>query len=236
MEYGDRMRLHVLGLLTLTGLFAGGYLPYLQAAESPAVEAASKAKLKTSNAHPALANNAPAGQLGTNVTPRHYELQLTLIPEDSSFSGNVTIDVYIAQASDHIFLHGQQLNVEKVTLQQGSLTLNADYKEVGDSGVARIDLPQKVSGDVSLSLRAPLLIACGLWRTDESRIKASFRRHAGCTSRNGNAEPGLVCKPRRARPEAHICGVANLARDNQPWPSDYALQLHASGHAEAASN
>ena len=29
---------------------------------------------------------------------------------------------------------------------------------------------------------------------------------------------------------------ANLAKDNQPWPSICALHMHASGHAEAASN
>ena len=39
-----------------------------------------------------------------------------------------------------------------------------------------------------------------------------------CTSRSAKAEPGFVWRPRRARPEGHICHVANLAKDNQPWP------------------
>jgi hypothetical protein len=34
-------------------------------------------------------------------------------------------------------------------------------------------------------------------------------------------------------PEGHICHVANLAKDNQPWPSACALHLHPSGRAES---
>jgi hypothetical protein len=50
-------------------------------------------------------------------------------------------------------------------------------------------------------------MANALWPPDKFRIKAVLRRHAGCTSRSANAEPGFVWGPRRARPEGHIYRV-----------------------------
>ena len=58
--------------------------------------------------------------------------------------------------------------------------------------------------------RAPLIIDCGLWLCSLFRIKACFRKHADCLVRKHNAEPGQGAKPRRARPEACICGVTSL--------------------------
>jgi len=51
-----------------------------------------------------------------------------------------------------------------------------------------------------------------------------------------NAESELAEKPRRARPEACICSVANLGNGINHYTAARVLQLHASGHAEAAIN
>ena len=70
-------------------------------------------------------------------------------------------------------------------------------------------------------------------------------------SKTGNAECGTACRPRRACPEAHSCGVALLARATaiaymdvgeereqgaEALPAKRVLHLYASDHAEAICN
>ena len=59
--------------------------------------------------------------------------------------------------------------------------------------------------------------------------KACFRKHAYCLVRKHNAEPGQGVKPRRARLEACICGVANLGNGItialRLAPCSYTLQV-----------
>ena len=180
------MRSNVLGLLALTIFFAIGYPLYALDSASAETESAFVAKPEALTSQSAPAADIPSGQLGTNVTPTRYELELTLIPEKSGFSGKVDIDVSIRQASGHIFLHGQGLDVGKVTLQQGSLTLNADYTQVHDSGIARIDLPQAVSGDVRLtfSYQAPYSQSLdAIYQVKESGISYLFSQMEAIAAR-----------------------------------------------------
>ncbi len=82
----------------------------------------------------------PTGQLGTAVVPRHYGLDLTILPEEDSFSGHVTIDVDINEPSSVIWLHGIDLNVSEVWLQTGDRRIDASYEQVDPTGVAKVSL------------------------------------------------------------------------------------------------
>ena len=60
--------------------------------------------------------------------------------------------------------------------------------------------------------RVPLIngirsLAYRLFRNQDDSLKACVR-----LSKTGNAECGTACRPRRACPEAHSCGVALLAK------------------------
>ncbi|GGA91114.1 aminopeptidase [Neiella marina] len=94
----------------------------------------------------------PKGKLGTMVVPQHYRIDLTLIPQDTSFNGSVEIDLTFNQTTDTFFLHGKGLRVSSSQLLSEEQTLQATYQQVDDSGVVRITLPQAVSGDATLAI------------------------------------------------------------------------------------
>jgi len=69
---------------------------------------------------------------------------------------------------------------------------------------------------INFGYRAALLIACVLWLYALFRIKACFRKHAYCLVRKHNAESGQGVRPRRARPEACICGITTPGNGIKP--------------------
>src|SRR5450432_479786 len=58
----------------------------------------------------------PAGKLPVDVTPLAYTLKFKIDPRDERFSGQTRIRVKLAKAADHLWLHGQDLDVSKVDL------------------------------------------------------------------------------------------------------------------------
>ncbi|MBD1391161.1 M1 family metallopeptidase [Neiella sp. HB171785] len=95
----------------------------------------------------------PTGQLGTAVVPLHYHLDLTLLPEQSSFSGTTQIDLSVNQPTDTFFIHGKGLRVSSSELLTAQHTLTANYEQVDGSGVVKISLPRVVSGNASLTIK-----------------------------------------------------------------------------------
>ncbi len=98
-------------------------------------------------------NSPPLGRLSANVTPQHYTLELTLIPDADHYKGSVSIDVTIDQPVQYIWLHGQNLSVTAASFESGDQTLEVSYQQVHDSGVAKVSLPQPVSGNGRLHLQ-----------------------------------------------------------------------------------
>jgi len=87
--------------------------------------------------------DAPAGRLGNNVVPTKYDLELTVDPSKASFSGRVSIDVQISEATSTLWLHGKDLDVSEVYLtDSGSRRIDASYEQRLDSGVALLTLEQ----------------------------------------------------------------------------------------------
>lgn len=64
---------------------------------------------------------APGLRLPDTVTPLAYELALDIDPEQEIFHGKVTIDIRIERASDHVWLHADQLSITKATWSGGTL-------------------------------------------------------------------------------------------------------------------
>jgi alanyl aminopeptidase len=91
----------------------------------------------TTQAEVAVEVSIPMGQLGNAVTPHHYRLELTLLPEQETFSGVTEIDVTINTAARTIYLHGNELAVEsvKLTVVSGD-SHQGRYQQVDKSGVA----------------------------------------------------------------------------------------------------
>lgn len=121
----------------------------------------------------------PTGPLPTTVEPLHCILDLTILPSDEIFSGTVTIILSVKEKTDHIWLHGKDLDVSSATLtdKDGNL-VNGNYKQLSDSGVARIDLPRAIGpGKVSLEIvyRAAFVSFLeGLYRIHEAGEDYAF--------------------------------------------------------------
>ncbi len=98
------------------------------------------------------APSAPNGQLPDTVTPLAYEIELAIEPNEKVFAGVTTIKIKLNEDADHLWLHGQDLRVNKSYLKSAAgQFLDTTYKQVLDTGVARVDFPQKLeAGDYEL--------------------------------------------------------------------------------------
>lgn len=105
----------------------------------------------------------PNGRLPTWAVPERYSLSLKIDPDQAQFSGRTSIRVQLKQASDHLWLHGKELKVSKVTVKPGKgkgKGLNARYVDADvQAGVVRLYFgrtlqPQTLTVDIVYS--APL--------------------------------------------------------------------------------
>ncbi|AQQ66796.1 hypothetical protein Mag101_03425 [Microbulbifer agarilyticus] len=88
----------------------------------------------------------PLGSLGTNVQPQEYFLSLNIQPEQAEFSGIARISVNIEKATNKIWLHGQDLQVNSVTFAQGEQTFVGSYEQANRLGVSSVSFSTQVSG------------------------------------------------------------------------------------------
>ncbi|MDX2224836.1 MAG: M1 family metallopeptidase, partial [Rhodospirillaceae bacterium] len=122
----------------------------------------------------------PAGQLPQSATPRHYKLDLTILPDQDRFSGKVAIDVTLHAPSRLIWLHGQDLTVERAAVTDaGGSTLAATYEEIaGSSGVVRLSLPREIAAGpvrIEIAYSGPFNRNLeGLYRSDEGGDSYAF--------------------------------------------------------------
>jgi len=87
------------------------------------------------------ADEVPVGRLPQDVVPQSYAIDLTIVPEKDTFSGEVRIAVTLAGETDHIWLHGRDLRVSLAeATPEGGAPIAATYKQVDPSGVVRLDL------------------------------------------------------------------------------------------------
>ncbi|MGB7192145.1 MAG: M1 family metallopeptidase [Collimonas pratensis] len=97
------------------------------------------------NAAAATPNDtAPLGKLPRWALPLAYQLDFRVDPRQSEYSGGATIDIELKQAADHLWLHGQDLSVVKVTLTDSKNQVHAaQYKVAAQKeGVATVEFGQ----------------------------------------------------------------------------------------------
>ncbi|WP_299075024.1 M1 family metallopeptidase [uncultured Paraglaciecola sp.] len=89
---------------------------------------------------------SPQGQLPQWLTPKHYHLELRVNPDEERFSGQVKIQVALSQASQELWLHGQDLSASKAEFIGADGNVVAlDYHEMGHSGVVRLSAAQPIA-------------------------------------------------------------------------------------------
>lgn len=64
-------------------------------------------------------------RLPTSVTPNHYSVMTTVDLEEHVFEGQVTIQVFVNQATNHIKLNAAELVISEVTFQGDQQQINA---------------------------------------------------------------------------------------------------------------
>ncbi len=87
----------------------------------------------------------PQAKLPEWATPLEYKLQLTIDPSQSEFSGAVEIHVELAQATDVVWLHGDDFSISRAAWRdENDVEHVGRYTEVGHSGVVKFELGQMV--------------------------------------------------------------------------------------------
>jgi cytosol alanyl aminopeptidase len=89
----------------------------------------------------AATDQVPHGKLPGWATPESYRLAFRIDPAQQDFSGTTTIKVKLAKSSDHVWLHGRELKVSKVTVTDAAGKVHAGkYVEAAPKeGVVRVD-------------------------------------------------------------------------------------------------
>jgi alanyl aminopeptidase len=104
------------------------------------------------------AEDVPAGKLSSLAEPLHYWLAFTLDPAVDGYRGETRIRVRLNVAADHIWLHGRDLDVQKVSVSDAKgKAAPANYQQRNNDGVALVSFgrmlpPQEI--ELSLSFRA----------------------------------------------------------------------------------
>jgi alanyl aminopeptidase len=102
-------------------------------------------RLEEATPETSVRTDVPIGRLPRSVLPRQYRLDLTIVPDLERFSGQVEIDVTIAEPVDGIWLHGRNLSVERADLiTVDGQRIAATYAQVNADGVARVTLDEPV--------------------------------------------------------------------------------------------
>lgn len=130
------------------------------------------------------AADAPLGQLSDAARPVGYRLELTIDPDATHFSGHTEIDVELTEPADGVWLHGRDLEVDRVVARTSDGEEHpAGYRQVADIGVARVKFEEPLpAGAVTLvfDYRAPFNDSLeGLYRiTTDGRNYASTQFEA----------------------------------------------------------
>ncbi len=88
---------------------------------------------------------ATSGRLSKTVLPQSYTLNLNVIPEEGTFSGEVTMDIQIQQPTQSITLHALELTVKQAELYQHAKTLSATLSEDVTSETITLTCPEQLS-------------------------------------------------------------------------------------------
>ena len=107
---------------------------------------------------------APTGRLPTWAQPSLYRLALRIDPDQARYSGDVDITISLHKPSNHLWLHGQGLQVDRIGVTDAAGRLHATrYREMAaGEGVARIDMDRVLAAQtIHVSLHYSAALADG---------------------------------------------------------------------------
>lgn len=95
---------------------------------------------------------APALRLDNRAAPTAYQATLDLVPGDKTFNGQVTIDVDVHKATDHLWLNAQDITPEKMTAEINGETFPVQKIPSKSKDFLGLWLGRNVEGKVRLHL------------------------------------------------------------------------------------
>ena len=136
--------MRMIPVMALAGLLAFAGVVQARSPQATAQHAATK-----------TAETPPLTRLPDWAAPESYDLALKSDPDQPGYSGTVTIAVNLKKASNHLWLHGKDLQVSRVTITDANGKTHAGKYDAAVSkaaeraGVARVDFgttlkPQKL--------------------------------------------------------------------------------------------
>jgi len=138
-------KIFILSVFVCIGLQACGQQPQQQ---SNSVEVPNDAET-VKNDTDIDVNAVPHAQLGDNVAPTQYRVDLSMDPRQDTFSGFVNIDVVIKEPTKKIWIHGKDMTVTsaKAILSDASevpaVYIQVDPKEA-PSGIASLNFENEI--------------------------------------------------------------------------------------------
>ena len=108
----------------------------------------------------------PHAQLGDNVTPISYALDLTIDPREDHMFGLVTINVDIAQPTKAIWIHAKNIEVSECYIVQNDQLIKLDFTPIDSalapSGIAQLTSEQTLTagaGQITFIYSTPYNLA-----------------------------------------------------------------------------
>jgi cytosol alanyl aminopeptidase len=86
----------------------------------------------------AATDAVPTGKLPEDVSPISYALKLKIDPRQDRFGGTARIRIKLAKPADHIWLHGQDLDVSKVVAVDAAGQIHKATYAAEKEGVAKV--------------------------------------------------------------------------------------------------
>ncbi|WP_078083472.1 M1 family metallopeptidase [Microbulbifer mangrovi] len=175
------------------------------ASKTTASEQAATTETAAQAPGPSVEEQPPAGKLPDGVRPTAYRLDLNLDPRKDQFGGQVEIDIDIDEATDHIWMHGNNIDVADIKAlvpgkdtPQDNKEVPAHYRQMLDSGVVRVDFAGGVpAGKITLRIKysAPFdKNLAGLFKVEEKGDAYALAKSESIQARRflpGFDEPGL---------------------------------------------
>ena len=139
-------------------------------------------------------SEAPAGKLPSVARPLAYDVAMKVDPSQETFRGIVTIRVWLDEASDELWLHGDDLRVQEVRVDGAE----ASYEEVLPTGVSRIGFGRTYpAGEISVTIAYEAdfdVNLAGLFRVEEQGEAYALAKSESIQARRflpGFDEPGM---------------------------------------------
>ena len=87
---------------------------------------------------PKAAEAQPGLRLPTDVQPRSYLLELSILPKTERFSGRTGIEVELSEPRQTLWLHGQGLHVTELSAEVAGRRISGRYAQANEEGLARL--------------------------------------------------------------------------------------------------